>query len=327
MTTSMIMRFALCLFAAAMIAASGAHAQERFNVRFSWKLKGEYAPFYLARKNGLFAKEGLTVRLGEGAGSEAALGSLIQGNEDVVVIPGIYAISAISKGMPVKIISLIQPVAPGGIVSHPDKPIKTPEDLEGKSLATTVGDTTMDYLKVVCSKNQVDCGKIKFVMMNVQARLPQFMNRQVDGMSAYWDIDVPQLEFTSKQKFVVLDVSKYGEAVPGLSVVTSDAAIGREPDKLKRFLRAMNQGFDGAKTDVVAAANALRSEWVGAPAQELIETQVKLSNETFPSVNGRPRGWIDAGAVAAAASLLKDSGQISEARPADAYYTNSLLSE
>lgn len=308
-----------------LLTSLSAHAQESFNVRFSWKLKGEYAPFYLAQQKGLFAKQGLKVRLGEGAGSEAALGSLIQGQEDVVVIPGIYAMSAVSKGMPVKLIALYQPKAPTGIVSHLDDPITTPKDLEGKTLASTVGDTTMDYLRVFCSQNHVDCDKIKIVMMNVQARLPQFMNHKVDGMSTYWNIDLPQLEYSTHQKFALLDMVKYGQVVPGLSAVTSNADIAKEPDKLKRFLLALNQGFDMTQDEVQAASSALRDAWQGAPPEELIETQVRLSNKTFPVLPGKPRGWVDENVLKSALDLLLQSRQVKEAKPIDVYYTNALI--
>jgi len=47
-----------------------AAAQDRVNVRFSWKLKGEYAPLYLAQEQGLFKKANLDVTMGEGAGAQ-----------------------------------------------------------------------------------------------------------------------------------------------------------------------------------------------------------------------------------------------------------------
>jgi NitT/TauT family transport system substrate-binding protein len=327
MATKFALRLAAGVLLTSIMAASGTRADEPFNVRFSWKLKGEYAALFLAQQDGMFARQGLTVRLGEGAGVDAALGSMIQGNEDVVIAPAIYVLSAISKGMPAKLIAMIQPVAPAAIVSHPDKPINTPADLEGKTLAAAAtGDTAMDYLKVLCSKNNIDCGKIKIVKVNIQARLPQLMSKQVDGMGTYWNIDLPQLEYTAKQKFPVLDVSQYGERVPGLSVVASDAAIQRNPDKLKRFLVALNEGFVATNGDVAAATKALENAWAGAPPQTVVENQVRLSNQTFPVVADKPRGFIEGTVVASALDLLKGSGQISEAKPVNAYFTNSLLS-
>jgi NitT/TauT family transport system substrate-binding protein len=325
----MHLKYALSAFVLLLLLPGGpstAHAQEAFNVRFSWKLKGEYAPFYLAREKNMFASEGLAVRLGEGAGAEAALGTLLQGAEDVVIIPGIYAMSAVSKGMPVRIIALYQPKAPVGIVSHPEKPIVAPKDLEGKSLAATVGDTTMDYLKVFCSQNKIDCDKVKIVMMNVQARLPQFLSRQVDGMSTYWNIDLPQLEYSAKQKFALLDVARYGQIVPGLAVVTSNAAIEKEPERLKRFVRALSRGFDATSSDPTGATQALRNAWQGSPPDEVVGAQVALSNQTFPAGSGTmPRGWTEAGVIAAAANLLMASGQITAIKPLERYYTNDLL--
>jgi NitT/TauT family transport system substrate-binding protein len=250
---------------------------------------------------------------------------MLQGQEDVVIIPGVYALNAISKGMAVKIIALYQPTAPLSIISHPDKPIETPKDLEGKSLVGTVGDTTTDNLKTFCAMNKIDCAKIKLVMMNVQARLPQFMSKQVDALSTYWNIDVPQLEFTTRQKFVVLDVAKYGLIQPGLSVVTTNDAIGRNPERLRRFLRGLSAAFDASRQDAPAATRALMNVWTAGPPAPVVEAQVKLSNETFVVTPGKPTGWVPQQVISAALDLLKDSGQISDPKPLETYFTNSLI--
>jgi hypothetical protein len=44
---------------------SAAQAGDEVKVRFSWKLKGEYGPFYLAQEKGFYAANGLSVRMGE----------------------------------------------------------------------------------------------------------------------------------------------------------------------------------------------------------------------------------------------------------------------
>src|SRR5690349_19038860 len=77
--------------------ATTASAQDPVNVRFSWKMKGEYGPLFMAQEKGLYAKEKLNVRMGEGAGAQAALGALLQGQEDVVILPAVFALTAIQK--------------------------------------------------------------------------------------------------------------------------------------------------------------------------------------------------------------------------------------
>jgi hypothetical protein len=121
--------------------AQAAAAKDDVRVRFSYKLKGEYGLFYMGQAKGAYSDAGLTVRFGEGAGSQAALGGLLQDQDDLIVLPGIFAISAIQKGMPIKIIALYQPAAPAVLISQPENPVATPKDLEGKTLATPVGET------------------------------------------------------------------------------------------------------------------------------------------------------------------------------------------
>src|ERR1700716_1104301 len=64
-------------------------AADDLNVRFSYKLKGGDGFFFMGEKKGVYPAFGLTVKLGEGASSQAALGGLLQGQDDLVVMPGI----------------------------------------------------------------------------------------------------------------------------------------------------------------------------------------------------------------------------------------------
>jgi len=307
------------------LAASSALAQDNVNVRFSWKMKGEYGPLYMAQEEGLYAREKLNVRMGEGAGAQAALSALIQGQEDVVILPGIFALTAISKGMPVKIIALYHPKTPIGIISFPDKPVRTPKDLEGKSIAHSIGETGTSYLDVFCRINQVDCTKVNKVQVNAQSRMPQFLQRQVDLVSVYANNDLPLIEAQTKQKYVVLDMTQYGFAVPGLAAVTSDALIASKPDVLKRWLKATAQGVADTKKNNDEATKAIIRNWSGAPDQAIVATQVKVTADSIPVTAGRPIGWIDEKVIGDALDLLKASGEIDAAKPVATYYSNALL--
>jgi len=315
------------LVAAATLAtlSAAAWSQDNVNVRFSWKMKGEYGPFYMAQEEGLYAKEKLTVKMGEGAGAQAALGALLQGQEDVVILPAIFALTAISKGMPVKVIALYHPKTPLGIISFPDKPAKTPKELEGKSIAHSVGETGTSYLDVFCKVNGVDCSKISKVQTNAQSRMPQFLQKQVDLVSVYLNNDLPLIEAQTKQKFVLLDMTQYGFSVPGLAAVSSDALIASKPDVLKRWLKATAQGAADMKKNVDGATKAIVKNWSGAPDAAIVQTQVKVTADAIPAPAGKTIGWIDEKTITDALELLKSSGEIDAPKPAATYYTNALL--
>src|SRR6185437_12686305 len=102
-------RVSLALTASAFVVLSGAFTYPAFSadktpvsIRFSWKLKGEFAPLYVALDKGYFAAENLNVTLGEGTSSQTALGSIIQNQDQFAWIPGVFAAQAISTGLPVK---------------------------------------------------------------------------------------------------------------------------------------------------------------------------------------------------------------------------------
>lgn len=317
------------LFVAAVISALGlsmpASGAEPFKVRFSWKLKGEYAPLYMAKELNAFHKAGLDVAMGEGAGAPAALAALLQGQEDAVVMPAAFALTAISKGMPIKIAALYHPKAPLGFLSLPHSAVREPKDLEGKKFAVSGGDTLASYLPVFCRKTNIDCGKITKVTVNSQVRNSQFVSKQIDVIGTYLNVDLPLLEPIVKGKLIVLDVAKYGLALPGLSIVVSDAGIQQKPEAISRFIDAVSVGVEASRRDPAKAAAVLKEQWAGSPSVEVITRQVTETLSAIPVVAGRKAGWIDAAWIAEALEVLKESGELDEIKPASAYYTNALV--
>jgi NitT/TauT family transport system substrate-binding protein len=298
---------------------------DAFKVRFSWKLKGEYAPLYMAKDLNAFEKAGLDVALGEGAGAPAALTALLQGQEDAVIMPAAFALTAISKGMPIKIAALYHPRAPLGFVSLAHSAVREPKDLEGKKLATSVGDTLASYLPVFCRRTNIDCDKIIKVTVNPQVRNSQFVARQIDVIGTYLNVDLPLLEPVAKDKLIVLPVAKYGLALPGLSVVVSDAGIQQRPEVIARFINAVSLGVDATRQDPARAAAVLKAQWAGSPSIDVITRQVSETLNAIPVVAGRKAGWIDAAWITDALEILKEGGELDEIKPLAAYYTNALV--
>src|SRR5262245_24716018 len=157
----------------------GAHAQgtDKLTVRFTWKLKGEYAPLFVALDKGYYKAEGLEVDLAEGSGAQTVLKLVSAGTEQFGYGPAVAVAQAVSKGMPVQVVSLYQTKAPMGVIAFPGMTLKTPKDLEGKRLAVSVGETFGDMLGTFTKMNNVDIEKIKRVQMADAARSAQFLSK------------------------------------------------------------------------------------------------------------------------------------------------------
>jgi NitT/TauT family transport system substrate-binding protein len=250
---------------------------------------------------------------------------MIQGQDDIVILPGVFALTAISKGLPIKIVALYHPVIPMGFISFPENALRTPKDFEGKSVAYSVGETAVTYLEVLCRLNNVDCSKIKKIQMNPQVRYPQFVQKQVDTVSVYYTDALPILESANKVQFALLDLPRYGVKVPGLAFATSEATLSRRSDVFKRFVKVVDQSIRDSKADPEAATQAMLKHWSNHPAPHIVRAQVKATLEAMPEISGRPYGWVDSGRLAEALVMMKSVGEIDGSRAVDAYFTNVLF--
>ena len=321
----------LCVFAALAPAQAGDAKQgaeqlaenTKVSIRFSWKLKGEYAPFYVALDKGYFSAEGLDVTLGPGAGAQGALAAVEQGQETATYSPAIFGLQAISKGLDVKVIALYHPGTPMAFISHPENPVRAPKDLEGKTLAHSVGDTASDFLPVFCKANGIDCGKIKMVQLNYKAVMAQFLANKVDVTAAYLTNDIPALK-SKGVKLVVLDLTKHGLNVPGGSLIVGNKTIASDPKALRGLLKAMDLGFRDAKKDTLGAARIMKKYWDTTLADEVVAEQIKETVDAVPEYSGKPMGWIDSKIFSTSLKQIKDAGKIDSILSLDKYYTNDL---
>jgi NitT/TauT family transport system substrate-binding protein len=315
----------LLAFAATTCEQAFAQAPEKVTVRFTWKLKGEYAPLFVALDKGYYKSEGLDVDLAEGSGAQTVLKLLASGNEKFGYGPAVSAATAVSQGLPVKVIALYQTGAPMGVISFPDVPLKTPKDLEGKRLAISVGETFGDMLGPFTRINHVDGGKIQQIQMDASARTTQFLTRKVDVMSVYLSNELPQVEKRAGVKFNVLKVSDFGLNVLGASMMVGNAFAEQNRETVKRLLRATAKGYRDAMANPKEAAKTMASHMAVPEQPDVLEQQVEATVVTTNAPAGQPIGWQAEADWRANLDLLKETGDIDDVKPLTSYFSNAYL--
>ena len=321
-------RAAAVLGVALLLAAPGiASAQNAGNtpitIRFSWKMKGEFAPLYVALDKGYFAAEKLDVKLGEGSSSQTALGSILQGQDQAAWLPGVYAVQAISNGMAVKVVGLYNRAAPNVLLSRANKPVVTPQDLVGKTIGHSPGDVGTTFISVICKKNNIDCASFKIVTLASQARVPALVGGQLDAISVYTSNDVPILEDKfGASTFAQLDLPKFGLHVMGASLVVSDAYLAQNPQVVAGLLRAIDRGFKDTMDDPKAAAQTMLKHWQTPLNLEIVTRQIEALNASVKRTPGKHTGWVAPEAVDETLEALLIAGEIKSRRPTADYLSN-----
>jgi NitT/TauT family transport system substrate-binding protein len=302
-----------------------AETPEKVTVRFTWKLKGEYAPLFVALEKGYYSAEGLEVQLSEGNGAQNVLKALAAGNEKFGYGPAVAAARAVSQGLPTKVIALYQTSAPMAVIAFPDTPLKGPKDLEGKRLAISVGETFGDMIHPFARINNVDLGKVQLIQMDASARTTQFLTRKVDVMSVYLSNELPQIEKRAGVKFNVVKVTDFGLNVLGSSMYVSNAFAEQKPDTVKKLLLATAKGYRDAMANPRDAAKIMARHMVVPEQPDVLEQQVEATMVTTNAPAGQPIGWQAEADWRANLELLKETGDIVEVKPLNSYFSNAYL--
>jgi NitT/TauT family transport system substrate-binding protein len=324
-----------CLFAALAGSPGTANAQapatapatsrQSVVVRFTWKLKGEFAPLFVALDKGYYAAEGLDVRFAEGSGAETVVKLIGTGTDSIGYGPATVIAEAINQGLPVEVVAVYQPSVPIGLVSFPDIPLRAPKDLEGRRLGTVLGETFGNMLEPFAKVNDIDLSKVTIVRMDNASRNAQFMLRKLDIASVYLNNEKPLFEKKAGVQFNSLNIADFGLKLLGASFfVNRDFAQGNG-ELLRKLLRATAKGYLDAKQDIPGATEIMDRHLTIKVDRDVLEEQVRATLEATPVPGGMPLGWQDADAWKSNLELLRATATIRVIRDLAFYYTNDFL--
>lgn len=315
---------ALCL-ALSSVAAVAQDNLKDVTVRFTWKLKGEYAPLFVALEKGYYEAEGLKVKLAEGSGSQTVISLVASGEEQIGYGPADAVASAVNKDIPVKVAAVYQTKLPIALISYPDNPVATPKDLEGKKLAGATAGAFTRLLPAFAKANNLDLSKIEVVMLDGAVGNTQFLARQVDVASPYLSNEVPRLEKMAGVEFVKLPIADYGLSLIGASLFTSDAYAAAEPETLKKLLKAIDKGYRASIENPAEATEILMKYLPAGEDLEVLTKQVEATIESTSVIDGKPIGWMADADWENTLKILNETGQLETVLPLDRYFTNTFF--
>ncbi|MFI6905332.1 ABC transporter substrate-binding protein [Nonomuraea sp. NPDC050394] len=143
------------------------------------------AALYVALKNGLFEKEGIKVTPVPIQAGPQGVPMLLNGEADVIFANYVSMFQANDTGvLQVKILAEGSRAAPQSlsIMALPGSPIKTPKDLEGKTINVQVLKNFQELaLTQVLKRHGVDPTKITYVPVTFQDLVPAWQKGQIDA--------------------------------------------------------------------------------------------------------------------------------------------------
>jgi NitT/TauT family transport system substrate-binding protein len=248
------------LAAAGMAAASGiacprlVFAQTRKAVKFTlpWVAEGSNLYTFVAKGMGFWDKHGLDVDIARGSGSVAAAQAIGEGRFDFGLCTPSIAILQTIRGLPIMQLAACAYDATMGIGVMNDGPIKTPKDLEGRSMASVVTSGDYPFLPLFAEKAGFDLEKVTRIQVDNKVRDRLLPEGKVDAISGFASSAMPSYVATGvKARFMLFsdfDIVSYGT-----TLMTQPARIADEPQLCAAVTDGLLQGLRATLLDPAEA--------------------------------------------------------------------------
>lgn len=214
-----------------------------------------YAPIYAAQERGLFAKQGLDVRIVYAAAADILRN--VAGNNVQFGFPnGDAVIAAKASGLPVKVVHTTYQRGIGATLFKASKGFRSYADLKGRTLAvTSLGSPNYLQLQVGLKKAGLTLGDVKVEVISTGAIVQALQADQVDAI-VFSELRRYNLEADG----VAVGMISSNDFLPsfGNVVVTGDRTLKEKPKAVKGFVAALDEALawviDGHAEEAIALA-------------------------------------------------------------------------
>jgi NitT/TauT family transport system substrate-binding protein len=241
---------------------------EEVNYRLKWLFNISVVGDLWADAHGNFERNGLKVTVKPGGPEKDAIKELEIGHAQFGVASADQVIRAVSKGSPIVVLAQLFQINPLHWIYRPDKtPLKTPQDLKGRTIGITYGGNDETIMRALLAKYEIKEDEVN--LSSVRYDYTPFYQGKVDFWPLYRNAQAPIIgEKLRKagEKFDLMSPSKLGIQFVANSVVTTQKMIEERPETVKRFMTALLEAW----REALDPANKEKS----------IETVLKYNQET-----------------------------------------------
>jgi NitT/TauT family transport system substrate-binding protein len=223
----------------------------------NWYVYSEHAPFFLGLERGYFTQEGIDLDIQEGRGSGVTVQAVAAGTAQFGYVDVPTMIKAAAKGAPVMAVGVALQTSPMSVMGFAEKNIKTPADIKGKIVAVTPGDSMSQIWPLFLKKTNLKETDFQQVAGDAQTKLNAVVNGQADLLLGYVMDQAIKLQDATKKPVLPIRFADYGVNMVSSGIVVNKELLQKNPDLVKRFMRAATRSLEEAAKNPEAAVDAM----------------------------------------------------------------------
>lgn len=332
----------LCAFIgiASLTASSTAWAQKAptkpVTLVLEWTgFQPQHFGFWIAKERGWYADEGLDVTIKSSGGSTQAMQIVTGGQAEFGNVAASSLVQAAGKSaVPLRMVALFGQKDSLSIAYFESSGIKTPKDLEGRTLGMVPGSVASLLWPSFAKANGIDISKVDIKNWDFRSYYGIFGAKQVDAAGNFTLGSTGEWLF--KQRGEIVHQFVFSDSLPvlGSGVFVRTDLMTRDPEMVRHFVKATQRAWSYLATDpksaVPEAAKIVHQQFDETPAPEIIAEyayEMVPARMLSPSSAGKPQGWSDPAEWSKMIDLLKtyDTDMTVKPAPSDVM-TNEFLS-
>ncbi|HYG91412.1 MAG TPA: ABC transporter substrate-binding protein [Azospirillum sp.] len=244
------------LFAAPFVMGP-AFAADKVTLMLNWYVYGEHAPFYYGKEKGYFAEQGIDLDIQEGRGSAVTTQAVTAKTADFGYVDVPTMIKAAAKGAPVQAVGVLLQTSPMSAMGFTDKNIRKPEDIKGKTVAVTPGDSMSQIWPLFLKKTGLKESDFRVVSGDAQTKLNAVINGQADLLLGYVMDQSMKIKDATGKSVTPIRFSDYGIKMVSSGIVANAGWVKEKEDLVRRFMAAAIKSVEEASKDPKAAAQSI----------------------------------------------------------------------
>ncbi len=288
---------------------------EEVSYRLKWLFNISVVGDLWADAHGNFERNGLKVTVKPGGPEKDAIKELEIGHAQFGVASADQVIRAVSKGSPIVVLAQLFQINPLHWIYRPDKtPLKTPQDLKGKTIGITYGGNDETIMRALLAKYEIKEDEVN--LYSVRYDYTPFYQGKVDLWPLYRNAQAPIIgEKLRKagEKFDLMSPSKLGIQFVANSVVTTQKMIEERPETVKRFMTALLDAWREA-LDPVNKDKSIETvlKYNQETPEEIVRKQLPATRNLMLPEPGFEFGKVDVAAWKQTEEIMLDQKLISD---------------
>lgn len=324
------LKLTLAAVAASMLAiapmSETARAETSVKLHLDWLINGYHAPFFVALEKGWYKEAGLDVSIVPGKGSFDAVRAVASGNAEFGFPDAATAGKSIAEGLPLKMVAVFLQKTPMGINAFDKTGIRTPKDLEGRTLSNVPEASTAKVLPAFFKENGVDMDKVTLVNHTFATAIPSVLAEKVDAGQGYiFGEYLAVKNGAGDRKVNWISFADHGIQLYSNGIAVNTDFLGKNPDAVRGFVQASVRGlgWTAENPDEAIAILSKQTETAADTLKEQLMVALPLMVTDEAKANGL--GSMTAGKWAETQAIMVEYAGQPKVVPDDQLYTNEFL--